>query len=153
MNHLRSFVASSFDKLRTNPERSRMGSLLRMTNRGVFYNRPRLVIYLISLLVGVLGGVGAITPRPSAAADIREIGFDKNHQYDIYFEYEVIKGAKILGTKDIQGEAFLVVSTSNLKTKETEGYIRFSTIKAILPSGYINVQTFDSPYPSPQVYK
>jgi len=124
-----------------------------MTTRGVFYNRPRLVIYLISLLVGVLAGVRTITPRPLAAADIKGTDFDKNYQYDIYFEYEVIKGAKISGAKDIQGEVFLVVSTSNLKTKETEGYIRFSTIKAILPSGYINVQTFDFPYPAPQPYK
>ena len=66
------------------------------------------------------------------------IDFSDDDRYDIYFEYELVKGVKILGTKEINAETFLIVTNSNLRGKGSEGYIRFSSIKAILPSGYIN---------------
>ena len=73
-----------------------------------------------------------------------DIDFNDEDRYDIYFEYELVKGVKILGTKEINAETFLIVTNSNLRGKGSEGYIRFSSIKAILPSGYINA--LQNPY-------
>ena len=73
-----------------------------------------------------------------------EIDFNGEDRYDIYFEYELVKGVKILGTKEINAETFLIVTNSNLRGKGSEGYIRFSSVKAILPSGYINA--LQNPY-------
>ena len=67
-----------------------------------------------------------------------DVDFNNEDRYDIYFEYELVKGVKILGTKQINTETFLIVTNSNLRGKGSEGYIRFSSVKAILPSGYIN---------------
>lgn len=117
-------------------------------------NKIQSRISLIGVLVSLTIGVSGITLRPSlASAETKGIDFDENYHYDIYFDYEMVKGVKILGVKEIQGEVFLAIATSNLKTKDTEGYIRFDTIKAILPSGYINVNAFDVPYPAYQSYK
>lgn len=67
-----------------------------------------------------------------------DIDFNDDDRYDIYFEYELVKGVKILGAKAINAETFLIVTNSNLRAKGSERYIRFSSVKAILPSGYIN---------------
>ncbi len=80
----------------------------------------------------------------AAKEGMGDIDFNDDDRYDVYFEYEVIKGIKILGTKEISGETFLIVSNSNLRTKGTEGYILFSSIKAILPSGYFSA--IQNPY-------
>lgn len=73
-----------------------------------------------------------------------DIDFNDDDRYDIYFEYELVKGVKILGTKAINSETFLIVTNSNLRAKGSEGYIRFSSVKAILPSGYIHA--LQNPY-------
>lgn len=73
-----------------------------------------------------------------------DIDFNDEDRYDIYFEYDLVKGVKILGTKEINAETFLVVTNSNLRGKGSEGYIRFSSIKAILPSSTIHA--LQNPY-------
>lgn len=89
------------------------------------------------------GGLGPLTLSGQAEGTI-DIDFNDEDRYDIYFEYELVKGVKILGTKEINSETFLIVTNSNLRGKGSEGYIRFSSVKAILPSGYINA--LQNPY-------
>ena len=90
------------------------------------------------------GGLGPMAAGSAPSEGTAGIDFNDEDRYDIYFEYELIKGVKILGTKEINAEAFLIVTNSNLRGKGSEGYIRFSSIKAILPSGYINA--LQNPY-------
>ena len=90
---------------------------------------------------------GGLCPTAAISAQAQGtdgIDFSDDDRYDIYFEYELVKGVKILGTKEINAETFLIVTNSNLRGKGSEGYIRFSSIKAILPSGYINA--LQNPY-------
>lgn len=102
---------------------------------------------MLGLTWMLLGCAGVLTFAPSQAwAEMKTLDFNENTYYDIYFAYTVVKGVRIQGLKDVQGARFLVVSTSNLKTKDTQGYILFDAIKAILPTGYINVNTFETPY-------
>ncbi len=74
----------------------------------------------------------------TVAAETVDVTFNENDRYDIYFNYDLIKSVKIIGTREINGVTFLVVTNSNLKSKGTEGFIDFESIKAILPTGYIN---------------
>ncbi len=107
----------------------------------------KLKIGMLSLVLILIGCVGLVTFGSSPLwAQMKGLDFNENIYYDIYFAYAVVKGIRIQGLKEIQGERFLVVSTTNLKTKDTEGYILFDTIKAILPTGYINVNAFEIPY-------
>ena len=89
------------------------------------------------------GALGPLTLNAQAEGVI-DIDFNDDDRYDIYFEYELVKGVKILGAKEINSEKFLIVTNSNLRGKGSEGYIRFPSIKAILPSGYINA--LQNPY-------
>ena len=90
------------------------------------------------------GGFGPAVAMSAQVEGTVDIDFNDNDRYDIYFEYELVKGVKILGAKTINAETFLIVTNSNLRGKGSEGYIRFSSIKAILPSGYINA--LQNPY-------
>ena len=73
-----------------------------------------------------------------ATATATEFGFDENDRYDIYFASDLVQGVKVLGTKEINGEVFLIVSTSNARNRETEGFILFRSVAAILPTSYFN---------------
>ena len=99
------------------------------------------VLWLFFCLV--VGALGPLTLNAQAEGAV-DIDFNDEDRYDIYFEYELVKGVKILGTKQINTETFLIVTNSNLRGKGSEGYIRFSSVKAILPSGYINA--LQNPY-------
>ena len=95
----------------------------------------------LGLAIGGFGPAAVLGVQSEGTVDI---DFSDEDRYDIYFEYELVKGVKILGTKEINAQTFLIVTNSNLRGKGSEGYIRFSSIKAILPSGYINA--LQNPY-------
>ena len=90
------------------------------------------------------GGLWPMAVRSAQPAGTVDTDFNDEDRYDVYFEYELIKGVKILGTKEINAVTFLIVTNSNLRGRGSEGYIRFSSVKAILPSGYINA--LQNPY-------
>lgn len=69
--------------------------------------------------------------------------FNADVEYDVYYEAAksqvyCAQSVKIGGLKNIEGVSFLVVK-GNYSLKEREGYILFSSIKAILPTGYVRV--------------
>ena len=101
----------------------------------------KILLVFFCLAAGSLGPTAVLSAQSEGAVDI---DFNDEDRYDVYFEYELVKGVKILGTKQINSETFLIVTNSNLRGKGSEGYIRFPSIKAILPSGYINA--LQNPY-------
>ena len=66
--------------------------------------------------------------------------FEKDANYDIYYDVNdlrvnVIKKARIIRLIEIKGNKFLEITNSTVFSgKEKRGYVRFSCIKAILPS-------------------
>ena len=71
--------------------------------------------------------------------------FDKNTSYDIYYygggdNTALIKDVEILRLEAINNADFLVVQGAGFKVKNYEGYILFSSIRAILPHNFYRVQ-------------
>ena len=92
-------------------------------------------ILIISLIVFVL----AIAAH--AFADSRS-DFYENAFYDIYYQTsegttDYIQHVKILEIKTIENIKFLVIRGSELGRAETQGFIRFDAVRAILPTGYL----------------
>lgn len=83
---------------------------------------------------------------PLVHAKLNEYGFEDHMRYDIYFyngEYStaVIKNVDIEGFREIAGRTFLVIKSHEFKLKQTEGFILFESITAILPGGNFRVHT------------
>ena len=65
--------------------------------------------------------------------------FDKATSYDIYFYCDddskcVVKNVEIDGFQDIYGKTFLVIKPFGFKLKDTDGFILFDSVSAILPN-------------------
>ncbi len=72
--------------------------------------------------------------------------FEKNISYDIYFSgygecLSAMKDVEILGFEDISGERYLVISPAGFNFSKKEGYIHFSSVRAILPSQNYKIQS------------
>ena len=87
----------------------------------------------------------ALSPT-KAWAQQQEFNFDKNTQYDIYYQFEnydqYITNVKINDTVKIGEITFLKIELSNFPTARF-GYVSVSNIIAILPAGS----------PRPQMYQ
>ena len=97
-------------------------------------------IMLFTVAVFVMDISVASSP---ASAESAAFAFDENNRYDIYFRDGITKGIRIMGTAKIHDELFLVIAISTLKNKDTQGYILFSSVTAVLPSGYISAGPVD----------
>ena len=92
--------------------------------------RKRRILYILFFLIIFLGG------KTLAAG--KDVAFDKNTIYDIYYkvhdsEIHKVTNVKILGVVSVEQIDFLVVKTMD----GNESYIQFSSIKAILPHGIV----------------
>ena len=71
--------------------------------------------------------------------------FDKNSVYDLYVQtYQnpmaVINNVEILGFEEINGIQFIVIRSKDFKFQETQGYVRFDSVVAILGNGNFSVK-------------
>ncbi|MFH1777498.1 MAG: hypothetical protein ABH952_08085 [Candidatus Omnitrophota bacterium] len=69
--------------------------------------------------------------------------FEKDAGYDIYYDandsdLNVLKRVRIINLIEIGEAKFLEITGTGFSGKEKKGYIRFNSIKAILPNGYFN---------------
>ena len=74
-----------------------------------------------------------------------DFAFDKNTTYDIYYygggnNISIIKDVEIVRIDVIHDTDFLVVVAGGFKVKNYEGYVLFSSIRAILPHSFYRVQ-------------
>ena len=65
--------------------------------------------------------------------------FDRATSYDIYFYCDddskcVVKNVEIAGFQEIYGKTFIDVKPYGFKLKDTDGYILFDSVSAILPN-------------------
>ena len=98
--------------------------------------RKILTLTMIFLLVG-----GAVCV---SAEDLIPI-FDKQTSYDIYLQSDystmnVITDVNILRLQEIGGRTFLVVRPSEFILNNTDAFILFEAVKAILPNQKIKVR-------------
>ena len=98
-------------------------------------------ILTVFVLLGVMAG-----PLSYAAPNDNLSMIDKNDTYDIYYGGSsdgasyVARRVKIVRIEPINGVDFLVfINDSNFNAKSKEGYILFSTIKAIVPDSTFTI--------------
>jgi len=76
--------------------------------------------------------------------------FDDKLSYNIYFKsgddsMAVMERVEIVGFKELAGKVFLVVRSSMFTLQDTDGYILFDAITAILPDKNFNIQRHKTP--------
>lgn len=74
--------------------------------------------------------------------------FDDRYSYDIYFSTgykltSVLESVDIVGFEEIAGKTFLVVETSNFSLQDSNGYILFDSVTAIVPDRNFKVKNVD----------
>lgn len=89
----------------------------------------------LGLLLGAMAVIAM--PRPSMAEQ-GGLFFDRRIHYDIYFsagydDAQVIKNVEILRLQDIGDKTFLVIRSAGFNLKDTEGFILYDSVTAILP--------------------
>ncbi|MBI4972922.1 MAG: hypothetical protein HZA27_02060 [Candidatus Omnitrophica bacterium] len=77
-----------------------------------------------------------------AFAEDKTANFNKTIAYDIYYNVskcrvDIVRDVRIAGILSIEGKTFLVIKGTGFASEEKEGYILLDTIKAILPSKFI----------------
>lgn len=92
-------------------------------------------ITVICVSLFVFGGASLVAP---VEARKDAYGFDDNRSYDIHFNdgkygSSVIKRVEIKGLHEIAGRTFLIIKSKEFKLQESEGFILFDSITAILP--------------------
>ena len=101
---------------------------------------------LVLLVLMALSAAYLFTISPTKAwAQQQELNFEKNTQYDIYYQFEnydqYVKNVKINDTVKIGETTFLKIELSNSPTAKF-GYVSISNIIAILPAGSPRPQTY-----------
>jgi hypothetical protein len=103
-------------------------------------NRLPLVI-LILIAIGFFCLFSA--PLNKCLAEQNQLVFQKDTYYDIYYalqnHVQYITNVKIIDVVMIGGVTFLEIQSSNIST-DKGGYISFSSIVAILPTGSLRPQ-------------
>jgi len=98
------------------------------------------LLVLIALAFCCLSGL----PYKTSLAGQGELVFEKNAQYDIYYQVEnhiqYIAGVKITDTVKIDNSTFLQIEPSTSPTAKS-GYVAVSSVIAILPAGSPKPQT------------
>ena len=104
-------------------------------------NRKNIFAILVFLAGLCFWGAGA-----PAFAQGEELGFQKDDSYDIYYyaggdNISLIKNVEILKVVSIHNADFLVVQGAGFKVQNEPGYIRFDSIRAILPHNFYRVMS------------
>jgi len=96
-------------------------------------NKTSLLVALVSSFYFLVSlSLGKVSAEQS------QVWFQKNLSYDIYYALQdgvhCVANVKIAGIAEINGVSFLQVQPLNL-LDERSGYILFSSVRSILPTG------------------
>ena len=104
-------------------------------------------VFVLCSLIVLISGVGQAV---ESSRDITESNyvFDKNLEYDIYFQSgdscsAVVENVQILGIQDFGNKKFLIVQSKGFRLQDARGFILFESISAILPNGNFQVKKDD----------
>jgi hypothetical protein len=111
--------------------------------------RQRVVLWLlIIVLLSCLADVVSL-----GIAQEEQEGFNNAIEYDVYFQaddkgFSVIRNVRIKGFIDIKGITFVVVEAGAFKIKNREGFIRFDSVRAVVPRDTFQVDEDRDSYSS-----